>query len=107
MTAEDRLAALGIVLPPPAAPVANYLPFVVSGSLLAVSGQLAIGPSGKLDPAHTGKLGVDGFKQSGTSGGALVRYKYPRASQGGLGRSRQDFALHKTRRFHQRGAGFR
>ncbi len=57
MTAEDRLAALGVVLPAPAAPLANYLPFVVSGSLLAVSGQLAFGPNGKLNSAHTGKLG--------------------------------------------------
>ncbi len=57
MTPEDRLAALGVSLPPPAASVANYLPFVVSGSLLAVSGQLAFGPNGKLDPSHTGKLG--------------------------------------------------
>jgi hypothetical protein len=47
MTAEDTLAALGMFLPPPAAPVANYLPFVVSRSLLAVSGQLAFGPNGK------------------------------------------------------------
>lgn len=58
MTAEDRLAAMGITLPSPSAPVANYLPFVISGSLLIVSGQLAFGPDGKIDPAHTGKLGV-------------------------------------------------
>lgn len=59
MSAEGRLAALGISLPAPAAPVANYLPFVVSGPLLFISGQLALGPGGKLDPAHTGKLGAD------------------------------------------------
>jgi enamine deaminase RidA (YjgF/YER057c/UK114 family) len=65
MTAEDRLAALGISLLTPAAPIANYLPFVVSGSLLAVSGQLPIGPSGTLDPAHKGKLGVDVSSKAG------------------------------------------
>ncbi|MGH6840610.1 MAG: RidA family protein, partial [Methylocella sp.] len=59
MTAEARLTALGISLPAPAAPIANYLPFVVSGSLLAVSGQLPIGAGGTLDPAHKGKLGVN------------------------------------------------
>ena len=58
MTAEDRLAALGVSLPSPAAPVANYLPFVMSGSLLFISGQLAFGPDATLDPAHTGKLGA-------------------------------------------------
>jgi enamine deaminase RidA (YjgF/YER057c/UK114 family) len=54
---ETRLADLGIVLPVPAAPVANYVPFVVSGHLLVVAGQLAFGADGKLDPAHVGKVG--------------------------------------------------
>ena len=39
---EDRLAALGIALPSPAAPVANYVPVVTSGSLAFVSGQLPL-----------------------------------------------------------------
>ncbi|MFZ0559731.1 MAG: RidA family protein [Methylovirgula sp.] len=54
---EDRLQALGIVLPVPAVPVANYVPFVISGSWLIVSGQLALGEDGKLDPGHIGKIG--------------------------------------------------
>lgn len=57
MTAEQKLAALGIALPSPSSPVANYLPFVISGSFIFVSGQLAFGPDGKIDLAHTGKLG--------------------------------------------------
>jgi enamine deaminase RidA (YjgF/YER057c/UK114 family) len=56
-TIEDRLRSLGIVLPVAAAPVANYVPFVISGSRLIVSGQLALGDEGKLDPAHIGKVG--------------------------------------------------
>lgn len=39
---EHRLAALGITLPQPAAPVANYVPVVISGSLAVVSGQLPL-----------------------------------------------------------------
>ena len=35
-----RLAALGITLPQPMAPVANYVPFVRSGDSVVVSGQL-------------------------------------------------------------------
>jgi len=70
MTAEDRLAELGISLPSPAAPVANYLHFVVSGSFLFVSGQLPFGPDGKIDSAHTGKLGV---AVSVTAGQAAAR----------------------------------
>ena len=41
---DAKLAALGIVLPAPAAPVANYVPFVVTGQLLVISGQLCFGP---------------------------------------------------------------
>ena len=45
-TAEARLAALGIQLPTPAAPAANYVPVVESRGMLYVSGQLPIGPGG-------------------------------------------------------------
>jgi enamine deaminase RidA (YjgF/YER057c/UK114 family) len=51
-----RLEALGVTLPKPAAPVANYVPAVRSGTLVFISGQLPLGPDGKLDPAHVGKL---------------------------------------------------
>ena len=54
---DERLTDLGITLPVPARPVANYVPFVLNGRTLVISGQLALGPDGKLDPAHTGKLG--------------------------------------------------
>jgi enamine deaminase RidA (YjgF/YER057c/UK114 family) len=43
---ELRLQKLGIELPKPAAPVANYVGAVVAGNLLVVSGQLPIGPNG-------------------------------------------------------------
>ncbi len=52
---EAKLAELGVVLPTPAAPVANYVPFVRTGSLLVVSGQICLGADGKLVAA--GKLG--------------------------------------------------
>jgi enamine deaminase RidA (YjgF/YER057c/UK114 family) len=52
---EKKLADLGIVLPTPAAPVANYVPFVRTGSLLFVSGQISLGADGKL--VAKGKLG--------------------------------------------------
>lgn len=43
---ESRLAALGILLPTPAAPAANYVPFVESRGMLYVSGQIPVGTSG-------------------------------------------------------------
>ena len=55
---EARLRTLGVTLPPAAAPVANYVPSVISGSLLVVSGQLAFGDDGKLDQNHVGKVGA-------------------------------------------------
>ena len=43
---EDRLAALGITLPRPNAPVANYVPFARVGDLLHISGQVSLDASG-------------------------------------------------------------
>jgi enamine deaminase RidA (YjgF/YER057c/UK114 family) len=53
---DRRLEALGITLPAPAAPVASYVPFVVSGSLVFISGQL---PRMAGDPDIRGKLGQE------------------------------------------------
>jgi enamine deaminase RidA (YjgF/YER057c/UK114 family) len=54
---EKRLKKLGIVLPKAAAPIANYVPSVLTGTLLVVSGQLCFGPDGKLADRHKGKVG--------------------------------------------------
>jgi len=61
-----RLAELGVMLPKAAAPVANYAPFVRTSGMapgalphLWVSGQLPLGPDGKLDERHKGKLGPE------------------------------------------------
>ena len=43
---EQRLKALGITLPEPVAPVANYVPFVRSGNLVHISGQVSTDASG-------------------------------------------------------------
>src|SRR5882762_9798238 len=53
--AEDKLKDLGIVLPTPPTPVANYVGFVRTGALLVVSGQICFGADGKL--VAKGKLG--------------------------------------------------
>lgn len=52
---DDRLAELGITLPDPVAPVANYVPYVKSGNLVFISGQVSIGADGLI----TGKVGED------------------------------------------------
>ncbi len=55
---ERRLAEKGITLPPANAPVANYVPYVLTGSLLFVSGQV---------PAREGKMQVTGRLGDGVS----------------------------------------
>ena len=52
-TPEKNLERLGIVLPEPLAPVANFVPYVRSGNLLFVSGQVSAGPEGRIN----GRLG--------------------------------------------------
>ncbi|WP_411818390.1 RidA family protein [Hyphococcus sp. DH-69] len=52
---DDRLKELDITLPDPVAPVANYVPFVKSGNLVFISGQVSIGADGLI----TGKVGQD------------------------------------------------
>lgn len=41
MDIETKLADLGLTLPDPMAPVANYVPYVISGSQVFVSGQIS------------------------------------------------------------------
>jgi len=55
MSVEQTLADKGITLPAAPAPAANYVPFVQSGSLVFVSGQISSDDSGLI----TGKLGQD------------------------------------------------
>ena len=39
---EKRLQELGLTLPEPVAPVANYVPYVISGSQVFISGQVSV-----------------------------------------------------------------
>ncbi len=64
---ESRLAELGISLPKPMAPVANYVPYVVSGNMLFVSGQVSAGPDGLLQ----GRLGEDLSLEEGKAAARL------------------------------------
>jgi enamine deaminase RidA (YjgF/YER057c/UK114 family) len=52
---EQKLASIGIALPTPASPIANYVPSVRSGNLLVVSGQICLGADGRL--VAKGQLG--------------------------------------------------
>lgn len=68
MNVEQRLKDLGIELPVPAVAVANYVPFVISGNLVFVSGQLPL-ENGK--PAMLGKLGAEVSVEDGARAARL------------------------------------
>ena len=66
MSFDARIAQLGITLPDAPAPAANYVPYVQSGKLLFVSGQIAAGPEGLI----RGRLGED---MDATAGAAAAQ----------------------------------
>lgn len=55
MTIESRLTEMGITLPDAAAPLANYVPFVVVGNIVHVSGQISQNAGGQIK----GRIGED------------------------------------------------
>lgn len=67
-TVEQRLADKNIQLPAPAAPAANYVPWVVSGNLVFISGQLPV-----IDGAlqYSGSVGRDVTIEDGQAAARL------------------------------------
>lgn len=79
---DARLAELGLTLPSAPAPAANYVPYVISGTTLYVSGQISQGADGLIK----GKLGddlttADGAKAAATC--ALSLLSQARSACGG------------------------
>ncbi|MBO9401087.1 RidA family protein [Shimia sp. R9_3] len=58
---EARLSELGVTLPDVAAPAANYVPYVVVGDMVYVSGQISMNEDGLI----VGKVGADLDTQAG------------------------------------------
>ena len=84
-TVEDKLAAKGLALPQAAAPVAAYVPIVLAGGLLHLSGQLPF-QDGQV---MTGRLGEDrdlDFGQQAARACALMILAQAKAALGGLDR---------------------
>ena len=67
---EERLQKLGIELPPMPKPVANYVPSVVSGNLVFVSGQVPMTPDGL---KFVGKIGREFSVEEGQQVEAIAR----------------------------------
>lgn len=79
---EDALAKMGLSLPDAPAPAANYVPYVISGKQVFVSGQISSGPDGLI----TGKLGADLDVDEGAAAAqscALALFAQARKAAGG------------------------
>lgn len=89
-TAEGRLAELGLALPTPMAPMANYVPYAVTGNLVFVSGQV---PARDGTIAIRGKIGEAVSPEQGTEAARLcllnVVAQLKAACGGDLGRVRR------------------
>ncbi|MGI4942860.1 MAG: RidA family protein [Janthinobacterium lividum] len=87
---DARLAELGLSLPTPALPVANYVPWVISAGMVVVSGQLPL-QDGTV--AVTGLLGAGVSVEEGVRGTRLsllgVLAQLRAACDGDLGRVRR------------------
>ena len=87
---DARLAELGIDLPSAMAPVANYVPYVVTGNLVVISGQLPA-VDGKV--AVVGKVGMEVSVEQGQQAARLcfinVLAHLHQACGGDLGRVRR------------------
>lgn len=92
-TSDQRLTELGLKLPEAPQPVANYVPYLISGDHLFISGQIA-----KDDAGHvlTGVLGADLSVEDGKSAAryaALSLLAQAKAALGNLDRIGQVLRL--------------
>ncbi|MGJ8533982.1 MAG: RidA family protein [Alphaproteobacteria bacterium] len=82
MSIEDRLAEMNITLPNAAAPAANYVPFVISGNHLYISGQIPMGPNGI---EYIGKLGENASIEDGQAAAKLCAINILAQAKSALG----------------------
>lgn len=83
-TIDQRLEELGISLPEPPAPAANYVPFTLSGTTLYIAGQVPF-RDGKLH--YRGKVGDDLSVEEAQEAARLVGLNILAVARAGLGGS--------------------
>jgi enamine deaminase RidA (YjgF/YER057c/UK114 family) len=83
---ETRLAALGVTLPTPVAPVANYVPFVLTGNLIHISGQVSVDASGGIKGIVGEAVGAETAKRAARLCGINLIAQMKLACEGDLGR---------------------
>ncbi|GIW12917.1 MAG: hypothetical protein KatS3mg062_0356 [Tepidiforma sp.] len=83
MTPEQQLARLGLTLPPPFAPPANFVPAVRAGNLVFLSGHGPTGPAGEL--LIRGRLGDDLSLEQGYEAARLTALALLGSLKGAIG----------------------
>ena len=83
---EERLAALGLTLPEPRAPVANYVPFVRMGDLIHISGQVSLDASGGIRGVVGEDLDLEAGQRAARLCGLSLLAQMKAACDGHLGR---------------------
>ena len=86
---EERLQALGVSLPEPVAPVANYVPFVRSGNLVHISGQVSIDASGGIKGIVGEEVDLETAQKAARLCGINLIAQMRAASEGDLSRVRR------------------
>ncbi|HXV00907.1 MAG TPA: RidA family protein [Caulobacteraceae bacterium] len=102
-TPDERLASLDIVLPAPAAPVANYAPFVRSGHLIHVSGQVSVDAAGGVRGVLGEDLDLEGGQAAARMCAINLIAQFKAACDGDLCRVKR---IVKLGGFVQAGPGF-
>jgi enamine deaminase RidA (YjgF/YER057c/UK114 family) len=102
-TVEQRLAVVGITLPQPIAPVANYVPYVRSGNLLHISGQISIDAEGGIKGVVGEDVDLDRGVAAARLCGVNLIAQMKAACEGDLGRV---VRVVKLAGFVQAGPGF-
>jgi enamine deaminase RidA (YjgF/YER057c/UK114 family) len=100
---ESRLRALGLELPKPTTPVANYVPFVRSGNLVHIAGQVSIDATGGVKGVVGDGVDLDGAVGAARLCGLNLIAQMKAACDGDLGRVRR---VVKLSGFVQAGPGF-
>ena len=100
---EDRLTALGVVLPQPVAPVANYVPFVRAGDIVHISGQVSADANGGVRGVVGEDVDLDAGIKAARLCGINLLAQMKAATDGDLGRI---VRVVKLGGFVQAGPGF-
>jgi enamine deaminase RidA (YjgF/YER057c/UK114 family) len=100
---KSRLQSLGLALPTPVRPVANYVPFVLTGNSLYIAGQVSTDPSGGVRGVVGEDVDPETAKRAAHICGLNLIAQMDAALEGDLGRVRR---IVKLNGFVQAGPGF-